>query len=685
MGQDADDDEQIRKNQIIDYFANIEYKLNNESFDNDHGEEQLFIDNIFKEIESFGDTLFIFEHPDISKVLEKALSICSCTQLRQFTTTLLVPHLYDLMTRKCASHVVQTVLSSIPRILIEEHTHYRHHDSDDERDVSMAELLSKIVETVLSFEDLAQLFMDEKCAFVLRDLLWISSGVVRFDRTKKNNRMKLHHVRKIPHLDKFSLDHIPASVQQFAVQMAQKLLSANTMCFYGNERYRILCGSLQVLLECLFITKEHECLQRLIEEILTPKPKKSEQDATAHNSDNNTADKSESKSESKSDESSKKQYIYEMMLDDSTSRLLQTIFEFGDAMKNACSVVKHFLNAKEIRELAFNENGNFVLQSLLRRLSDVDSIKFVGTALQHETKALFERNRVGVIVCLIDAFARADLKANAIIKQVVEILKSDNDSNSNLIEAFLYLNVASGHKRRKLELKSKVLPSSTRFAVLGCLLLQSVVKCNSNFLLPTFGAAYLALSADRILALCKDSSGSHCMQCFVEAKHIPMDMKWRFVQKILPKFHTLCVNKFGNYFTESVFNSFDLEHKQKFALKLLESSSVLKGSKLGFILYSKMKLDLLQENETKWKQIIMKKQSPKNGVGGAKKEKVRSHTQSQKKNNYKNKKSNKNQKSKTKANEYRNKSAPQRQQSKNHVNNSYKKIKTKMKKAKKLY
>merc|ERR1712066_1052634 len=71
---------------------------------------------------------------------------------------------------------------------------------------------------------LAHLLFDEKSSFVIRDLLWVCCGVIRFDQIKKKNRMKLHNVRKIPTLKNFSSDHLSKNILQFSDILAQHVL-----------------------------------------------------------------------------------------------------------------------------------------------------------------------------------------------------------------------------------------------------------------------------------------------------------------------------------------------------------------------------------------------------------------------------------------------------------------------------
>eukprot|EP01084_Bolivina_argentea_P186800 321887_1 len=282
---DTIDKEEQHKNELIDYFANIDFMIENESFDNNEN-EQIFINNIIKEMDRFDDTIFIFEHPDISKVIEKIIQILPSIYIRQFIQKFILPNLLPLITKKCSSHVLQTLFSLIPTILIQQQSNHTNNNSETVN--TMSDLLVEIINKLKQFEHdnngLSQLFIDEKSTFVMRDLLWISCGVVRFNKTKKKHRMKLHNVRKIPQLKKFGLDHVPENVIEFGNDIAMNLLQYRhkykLSTHIKHHKYRrdkhsnILCGSLGVLIECLFITKTNNILQELIDEILIPPPAK---------------------------------------------------------------------------------------------------------------------------------------------------------------------------------------------------------------------------------------------------------------------------------------------------------------------------------------------------------------------------------------------------------------------------
>merc|ERR1712129_689233 len=112
---------------------------------------------------------------------------------------------------------------------------------------------------------------------------------------------------------------------------------------------------------------------------------------------------------------------------------------------------------------------------------------------------------------------------------------------------------------------------------------------------------------EQIIAIGKDSSGSHVLQSFIESKHIFDALKCSVLEIIGDKLHVLCTNKFGNYVMESAFFNLNFPYKQQFAQKLLSSKMILKGSKIGFALFVKMKLDLLNNCEEKWIEFIVKR------------------------------------------------------------------------------
>jgi len=247
------------------------------------------------------------------------------------------------------------------------------------------------------------------------------------------------------------------------------------------------------------------------------------------------------------------------------------------------------------------KNGNFVLQSLLRRLFDIGSIQFIASALQHIIAQLFDNQKIGVLQCLLDAFRRSNLRPNAMIKIILQ--KVQNDGDKNIIFAFLYLNM-NGKETTHSLIKSKLKKLCSQYCVLGCLLFASMIRCNSNFL-GDIAKCFLQLSEDKIIQIGKDSSGSHVLQSFIESDYIFDSIKWQFLSIIGDKsLHVLCTNKFGNFVMESAFFNLNFPYKQMFAHKVLASATILKGSKLGFMLFAKMKLDLLQRDEAKWKEFI---------------------------------------------------------------------------------
>lgn len=62
----------------------------------------------------------MFEHPDISKTIEKVIHILSTQQIKIFLSKFIIPKLYELITKKCASHCLQLLFLFIVKILTNE-------------------------------------------------------------------------------------------------------------------------------------------------------------------------------------------------------------------------------------------------------------------------------------------------------------------------------------------------------------------------------------------------------------------------------------------------------------------------------------------------------------------------------------------------------------------------------------
>ena len=536
------------------------------------------------------ESTFIFEHPDTSRVIEKVLQISSGPVPIHRIFSLLLPNICHLVQCKCASHIVQCVLSLIPKILIEEHSSSSPNASDE----SMSHLLSQLIDKLTDF-GLSTLFLDERSTFVVRDLLWVTSGVVRFDTASKHGRMSLHNVRKIPSFQDFG-KHV-ASFKGFADSVAHSVLdsdyklSSHIQCDDENRDHhmtnRILCGSLGVLVQCLFITKSADILQRLIDEILTPPPppskqgKRSKKTATA--------------------EERKQQHVKEAIY--KSSHLMQCIFECGKRTV-AAYAVKKCLNAKDFRKMAMDKEANFVLQSILRVLFDVNSIVYIGSAIQHVIVELFEMNRIGVLVQILDAFGRAKLKPSKMVFAIIERIESDSKyGDKKLVQRFLSLNASKEALRSKFVL-STVRPLTSRHSVLGCLLLSAILKSNSLSLQRVCRCIVHEVECEDLVKMAKDSSGSMVIQSFIESAYILDAMKWDLVDKIKRKLPLLSTDKFGAYVIEAMFYALPMEHKTELARKLLEKGAVLMGSRTGVMVHRKMKLELLQRDEAEWTQFI---------------------------------------------------------------------------------
>ena len=75
------------------------------------------MDRVIEELQrasSLGIFHFIFDHPDISKTIEKLIQILNEDQI-DVILSMMLPSICELVQSKCASHVVQCALSMMNR------------------------------------------------------------------------------------------------------------------------------------------------------------------------------------------------------------------------------------------------------------------------------------------------------------------------------------------------------------------------------------------------------------------------------------------------------------------------------------------------------------------------------------------------------------------------------------------
>ena len=545
----------------------IDYKISNEAFE-DRQSETLFMDRVLEEIKRasvLGISHFIFNHPDISKTIEKLIEILNSDQIEAILSMML-PTICELVQSPCASHVVQCALSMLNR---------EKGPNGIVADSTSSQLLTQLIHHLKAF-GLSSLLLNERSTFVVRDLLWITSGAGRLDVVSKTNRLSLHNVRNM-HKE----GTVRTQFDGFADNVAMAMIESESIRFNHSDKKqtRILCGSLCVLVQCLFITESREMLQRVIDQILTATPSK------------------QKKSPKKRSMEHLNQCLYQC------SHLMQSVFECGDDTVTVELITNH-LDVEEIRRMANHKEGNFVLQSMLRRVFDALSIEKVGSALKDTVADLMCNNRTGVLVQLLDAFGRTSLNPSFIVKAILSMMENDSKfGEGNIVEKFLRLNMSQKALNSKL-LQSRFRPRTSKFSVPGCMLLSAILKSNSSSL-ESLCRSFLSLESEDIVRMTKDSSGSMAVQSFIESKYIGDAFKHKLIDsKLEGKLAFLCTDKYGGFVMEAAFFGMGMERRKQFVLKILRRESVLKGSKIGLLLFSKMKLDLFKSNQEEWIQFL---------------------------------------------------------------------------------
>jgi len=577
QGIEDDEDEECLKGRQLDYFAGIDYKLSNEAFE-DATSETLFIDRVIEEIEQ-QPSCFVFEHPSTSRVVEKVLELSSPDQVGR-VCSVMMPNVCALVQSKCASHVIQTALALIAKML-----------GNEPKDGPLTRLLSELIDKLTAF-GLCRLFVSPQSTFVVRDLLWITAGVVRVDSASKRRRLALHNVRN---LSKSSALIRRAKFDGFARTVAASVLESGLEIFGrilcdGDDRQksvnRIMCSSVGVLLQCLKLGGDGsaETLQKVIDVILSPPPPKGQRQRGRKGKGNGK----------------EVDHVIDAVF--KSSHLMQCVFECGDKAI-ALRVVKEQLNEEQIRKMAFDGEANFVLQSVLRRLDDVWSIELIAGVVDQAVAGLIEMNRIGVLVETLEALGRAHLTPSSIITAIVECIGAESQFGSGtVIQLFLRLKTSTKALRTK-ELQSKLLWNASRFSVTGCLLLSAIVRSKSPSSRSLCGE-FLVLSLDEAVEMSRDSTGSTVIESFMHSEHVAVDRKWKLVQMMACKLALLCTDRFGSRVVEAAFSALGHRHKLEMAALLLRKERVLRGSRLGLIVFHKLHLDILQRDKAEWSRII---------------------------------------------------------------------------------
>ena len=312
--------------------------------------------------------------------------------------------------------------------------------------------------------------------------------------------------------------------------------------------------------------------------------------------------------------------IYAMAGDRNGSYFLETVFEccnielFVDITKNA--IINS--NNNKIIDYVHDNSANFVIQSLLKRLTNelnqnyTNELENIGNQLlislinnnnsENETNELFEElieKRGGVILWLLELSLILSLKSdNKWFQKLSKLLINYWITKNNITLTVFLENILS----KKVIEKKDMIDNKDSNQLLIAKLISVLLKGQSFH---TIATSLIDLSEDTLMNIC--CSGPLSRIIFdILISNINQTLLAALINKLLPVLSILCVHYVGQHVFRQLFYKSDIQLKELIVSTIIHDKSKLMQTKEGRNSLTIMNVELYLKNINEWKQTIMK-------------------------------------------------------------------------------
>ncbi|CAN6650218.1 nucleolar protein 9 [Trichomonascus vanleenenianus] len=582
----------------LEYFKTAESTLAVDGFGSAE-ERQGFISGVFREAQ--GKELKLVTEQICSKLMERLILMASVKQLKRIFKSF-SGHFLQLSKHKYSSHCVETLLvrcaATVEKEMLnpegnkEEDTSMFFVDTgdneaeqpvvdDDEDDdgepwVSMETLFLGMVEELkphlLSLPDHAY------GSHVLRLLLLILSGSSLPSTTAKatNLRSKKSKIARkmisIKDNSEFEKAYqIPSSFEDSLKEVLEAFAEAlDTTKAREMAIHKVSSPVLQLLVQVEYTTTSE-------------KKKKKLQLKFA-----NLLFETESKEKDRSEES----FVEYLLSDPIGSHFIEAIIPWLP-LKVVERLYTLYMKDR-IAKLARRDNGNFVIQALLKKLRPVE-VKEILDALIPQFEEYIGDN---VVLCraMIDASgAQQSYRIDEITDAVLKLYGMEEDKSQFL--------------EKLLELKSSTLGNTkgdwpTAEEMHRSLFLQSVMKASPKFLGYTI-EGFLSMEKDRLLLIAKHSVFSHVLDsCLVP--QVDIVLRRRMLNHLSGLFAELSCNAYGSHIVDRCWKfTYKLKHfRERIANELVAETEMVKKSMYGRVVWRNWSLDKYITKKFEWWKVV---------------------------------------------------------------------------------
>ncbi|KAJ1956120.1 Nucleolar protein 9, partial [Dipsacomyces acuminosporus] len=567
------------------YLASCEDMLDDPTFDTPEDKE-IFINNVFAEAK--GLELQLATDHQCSRILEKLLQISSDYHIKKFFSIASKDTIH-LAVHWFASHVIQTVLqlsaSALERELhgeTSEHPDLADSESDGQKPhtplPTFEQLILDMAEALTS--QWAYLMSNEYAPHIIRLLLYVLSGDPIED--PKNPKGSIRSRKSA----KFTEEANTSSFQNKALSRKREVPESfgpaleNLLRTTGESMTDVVTrgfvshptGSL-VLQQMIELQAEHTDIEypgSILDKALMGLV-----------SDDDSGDNAR-----------RDGFFNEMIVDAVGSHFLQVVIKVASPRLLQRIYTRYF--SKDIKELAFDQVSNFVVQSLFANVKDKKQLQSMIEEVGPLFGDLLFKNRPGVVRALVDSCVRLQTGYTEIFNALYSGLGATTaEERKELINLLVFL--------IKYQDFVKADYSRLRFNIQGSLIIQAILQLPGDGLRPILDS-YFAQEPSKIYTWAKDPSGSRIVEAILKSPRVPFQSKHKLQKQYLGHYADLAMDKYGSHIVDACWELANLTFKEKIINELIKQKTKLQDNTFGRFLLRNYRAEQYKRRAEEWRQ-----------------------------------------------------------------------------------
>ncbi|XP_053560980.1 nucleolar protein 9 [Bombina bombina] len=539
----------------VGYFRRVGETLQ-QDFESDE-DRGLFVRNVFQEVK--GNELELATDMSGSVVLQKLLSIATCTQLCR-VLTVLSSQWQVVCWHRSGAHVIQTALLQYPRLQKEQSTEEEEESSEEpcsSFDDLVMSLCTEIKDKFLPYNQ------NTHGSFIVRTLFQVLGGVLlNQEATRKGS----HGMTVKSEFE----------VSESFVQQLQELCTCfplHTGVFATNK---IASLGMQVALQVLQRRVPAACAT-LCDEVID------------YLSTRNVSAESST--------------LLVFLKDETSSRLLERILEVSEKKQLSRLFRAHFQG--QLHLLSSHPIANYTVQRLICAIQSKKMFIKLFDELAPELEDSLAKGHMGIITTLAEACKRLKRRQTELVSKLMEAFHCVDPPSRHMacVPLFLslltyevYYNKEEGDNNEQQDNTDRKLETVNYH---GSLLLQHLLHFEDpSIVLKSLGS----MSDVDLLTMACNQAGSHIFDSLLNSSTITDKQRKKVLTKLRAHCMQLACNKYGSRVLDRIWNASTMGVKEEIAQKLVERLRELQSDSVGHHIVRNFALTHFVKRRRDWEE-----------------------------------------------------------------------------------